>query len=105
MLCTLWTLGVIFFLLGSVALIAAWTLGSGTATWLGMDSDFLLGNAAVLFVLSLTFKMKKHWLKRSLKGSGCGGDCGRGCGGACGSGGCGPEGCGAGGCGTGTCCS
>ena len=108
-LCSMTMLAVLFFVLGAVALVGAWVTEMNGTTWMGFDSDFLIGNAAVFFVLSLMFKMKKRWLKRALMkkmwmGGGCG-DSGCGCssGGACSMGGCDSGSCGTGGCGEAGC--
>lgn len=99
-LCALWTLAVLTFVLGAVAWVGAWVTDLNGTTWLGMGADHLFHDATILFVLSLMFKMKKHWLKRELMAAsmcGSGGHEAEGCCGdsGCGEGesGCGKEGC------------
>ena len=93
-LCTLWTLAVLTFVLGVVAWVGAGVTDMNGTTWLGMGTDNLFHNATILFVLSLMFKMKKHWLKRELMAAAMWGGCDEG---VCGKEGCcGAEGCGEG---------
>lgn len=106
--CTLWFCAELFFLLGLIALVAAWVTDYRGTTWLGVESDYLFHDAIAFLLLSAICKLKKISFKQSkltmMLMDSCGDECGPdssccgssacgegGCGGDCQGGDCGPD--------------